>query len=120
MDKSLLTTCTTATHNTTGWAQAKFMRSALQDKPKLNQFGKETFIHEATTMQFTDGYQLHNHIALTINHNNPTRPAAAQSAPWFQLMEINQNEQTNAYRRISARGDACRCNEGQSYRGLRL
>ena len=120
MHKTVLTSCTTASHNANGWAQAKFLNSALQGEPKLNQFERVTLICEATKMQLADGYQVHNHIALTINHKNPTRPAAARSAPWFQLMEIIQNEQTNAYRRISTRRDACRSDEGQSYRGLRL
>ena len=120
MHKTLLATPTTTSHNANRWAQVKSIISALQSEPQLAQFEREAFIRETKIMQLADDYQLHNHIAWTINRKNPTRPAAARSAPWFQLMEINQNEQTNAYRRISARRDSRRSNQGQSDRGLRL
>ena len=110
----------TTFHNANNWAQVKSIITALQGEPKLNQFERVAFIRETKIMRLAEGYQLHNHIAWTINRKNPTRPAAARSAPWFQLMEINQNEQTNAYRRISARRDSCRSNQGKPDRGLRL
>ena len=120
MHKTLLATPTTTSHNANRWAGVNSIISALQGEPKLNQFERVAFIRETKIMQLADDYQLHNHIAWTINRKNPTGPAAARSAPWFQLMEINQNEQTNAYRRISARRDSRRSNQGQPDRRLRL